>query len=437
MKKQMQKDERWIAVYLRVSTIGQYDNGYGIGDQEVQCKKYIDLYYPEEKVKIYKEEGKSAKNMERPQMKEMLQDLRANSIKVIIAFKLDRLTRNVSDTYKLISEVINYNCTLVAVVDRLDISSANGRMLVGMLSIISQWEREVISERTIAALEEMAREGKYPLSSSPFGWSKDKDKIMHVNPDEAEILHFMCDMYLEGYSLEEIRLTVKKKYNFIRTSTNLKKLLSREMNVGCWHYHGMEYTDIFPPIFTQERYDELQEQLQCREIHRNERMRYVYHRLVYCKCGQRFHHVATRKKTKLFYYYYCPKCNVRVNQNKLTEMVINEILVYVREHKAKKKIESINSSITKNKEAMESLFIEYQINQSIDRESYNFTLRQFLKLERNLKKELKKIQIEEIEQFKALDYKEKYEYIHDYVSRIYLDPERKIPLRIEYKTLEK
>ena len=176
MKNKLQKEERWIAMYLRVSTHGQFEKGYGIGDQEIQCRKYLDLYYPDSKIKIYKEEGKSAKNLERPKMQEMLKDLRGNKIRVIIAFKLDRLTRNVPDTYKLISEVLDYDCTLVAVVDRLDISSANGRMLVGILSIIAQWEREVISERTIAALVEMAREGKYPLCNSPFGWSKDQNK---------------------------------------------------------------------------------------------------------------------------------------------------------------------------------------------------------------------------------------------------------------------
>lgn len=434
MKNKLQKEERWIAMYLRVSTHGQFEKGYGIGDQEIQCRKYLDLYYPDSKIKIYKEEGKSAKNLERPKMQEMLKDLRGNKIRVIIAFKLDRLTRNVPDTYKLISEVLDYDCTLVAVVDRLDISSANGRMLVGILSIIAQWEREVISERTIAALVEMAREGKYPLCNSPFGWSKDQNKKLHVKEEEAQILNSLCDMYLEGYSLEEMRVIIKEKYNFTRTPTNMKKLLLREENFGHWNFRGEVYTDIFPPIFTKDKYKMLREQLLHREIHRNERKRYYFHRLVYCKCGKRCHHEATRKKTKIFYYYHCPECKVRFNQNKLTDAVINEILLYIREHKVNNQIEAINKSIIENKEAMETLFHEYQVRKTLDKDNYNFTLKQLLKREKSLKKELKKMQLNEIDQFKALSYEEKHDYIHTYVSKIYMDPERKEPITIEYKS---
>ena len=63
---------------------------------------------------------------------------------------------------------MEYDYSLVAVVDRIDISSANGRMLVGILSVISQWEREVISERTVAGLEQMVRSGKYPYGGRDY-----------------------------------------------------------------------------------------------------------------------------------------------------------------------------------------------------------------------------------------------------------------------------
>ena len=56
-------------MYLRVSTFDQAHNGYGLGDQEVQCRKYIDLYFPNDEVKIYKDDGYSAKNLSRPEMK--------------------------------------------------------------------------------------------------------------------------------------------------------------------------------------------------------------------------------------------------------------------------------------------------------------------------------------------------------------------------------
>lgn len=69
--------KRYVAMYLRVSTKDQFENGYGIDDQESQCRKYINLYYPDECIKVYKEEGKSAKDLNRPKMQEMLHELTA------------------------------------------------------------------------------------------------------------------------------------------------------------------------------------------------------------------------------------------------------------------------------------------------------------------------------------------------------------------------
>lgn len=225
--------KRIIAMYLRVSTLDQARNGYGLGDQEVQCKKYIDLYYPDDEVEIYKDDGYSAKNLERPEMARMLDDMKKGKIHTIIAFKLDRLTRNVVDTYKLIKQVMAYDCSLVAVVDRLDITSANGRMFVGLLSLISQWEREVISERTIAGLEQMARSGKYPCGGkAPYGWNKTEDGKLVINENEAEIVNYMTDCYIEGYSLKDISKMVFTKYGYQKSWRHLKELLIRKMNIG-------------------------------------------------------------------------------------------------------------------------------------------------------------------------------------------------------------
>ena len=76
-------------------------------------------------------------------------------------YKLDRLTRSVIDTYKLLYELQEHNCQLIAVIDQLDINSANGRMIVGILAVFAQWEREVIQERTLDGLQAMVNQGKY------------------------------------------------------------------------------------------------------------------------------------------------------------------------------------------------------------------------------------------------------------------------------------
>ena len=88
-------------------------------------------------------------------------------------------------------------------------------MFVGLLSLISQWEREVISERTIAGLEQMARSGKYPCGGkTPYGWDKTDDGKLVINENEAEIINYMTDCYIEGYSLQDISKMVFTKYEY-------------------------------------------------------------------------------------------------------------------------------------------------------------------------------------------------------------------------------
>lgn len=425
--------KRYVAMYLRVSTKDQFENGYGIDDQESQCRKYINLYYPDECIKVYKEEGKSAKDLNRPKMQEMLHELTAGKIKVIVAFKLDRLTRNVSDTYQLISKVMEKDCVLVAVMDRLDISSANGRMLVGMLSIISQWEREVISERTIAAMIEIAREGKYPLPKCPFGWTKDKDLHLYVKKESAAIINAMADYYLEGNSLEQVSRYVKGKYDVYYSPLSIRNILSNSRLIGRWMFHNEEYTDVFPSIMDQDKFSSVQEYLQYRIPHAPEKKKYIFHGLVYCQCGQRCHHVSTKKKSRSFYYYYCPQCNGRINQNKLVNQTIDEIMLQIKFDQLQKKIEQKKKSLEELQFKMEQLFQDYNDNK-MDMEVYSFTLKQYTKAKKEIENEIKCLEVENLDAFKKMPYEERYEYIHAFVSKVIVDISNNLVLKVMYKT---
>lgn len=425
--------KRYIAMYLRVSTKDQFENGYGIEDQEIQCRKYINLYYPDEVIKVYREEGKSAKNLNRPKMQEMLDELTSGNIKVIVAFKLDRLTRNVSDTYQLISKVMERDCILVAVMDRLDISSANGRMLVGMLSIISQWEREVISERTIAALIEIAREGKYPLPKCPFGWTKDKNLYLHVQEEYASIINTMADYYLDGSSLEQVSKHIKEKYNIYHSPISIRNILSNSRLIGKWTFHDEEYTDVFPAIMEEDKFTAIQEYLQYRSPHASEKKRYIFHSLVYCQCGSRCHHVSTNKKTRRFFYYYCPQCNARINQNNLVDLTMKEVILRIKYDKVQRKIEQKKKSIEELKSKMEELFKEYN-DKKMDTDVYSFTLKQYTKSKKEIEKSIKCLEVEGLDEFKKMSYEERYEYIHTFVSKIIVDLNAKLILKITYKS---
>ena len=98
----------------------------------------------------------------RPQFQEMLKDMKEGKINYIVAYKLDRITRSVRDLEELISVLEQYNCFLLCDRDDVNTSTANGRFFVRMLTVLSQLEIEIVSERTKFGLNGAIKSGHLP-----------------------------------------------------------------------------------------------------------------------------------------------------------------------------------------------------------------------------------------------------------------------------------
>ena len=98
----------------------------------------------------------------RPQFQKMLESVRDGKVDVIVAYKLDRLTRSVRDLEILISELEKYNCSLECAMDDINTSTANGRFFVRMLTVLSQLEIERVSERTKFGMVGAIKDGQLP-----------------------------------------------------------------------------------------------------------------------------------------------------------------------------------------------------------------------------------------------------------------------------------
>lgn len=185
--RQDNKNKR-VAAYLRVSSREQ-TLGYSIDNQREKILMYLELFdYKNTQVDFFVDSGKSASNLKRPKMQELLEKVKKEEYDEVIVYKLDRLTRNVIDVYNLLQLFLAKNVNLIAILDNLDIKTANGRMLVGILAIIAQWERETIVERTNDGLMQIALEGKYPASKCPLGYVKDEKLFLHIDPKTEPIV---------------------------------------------------------------------------------------------------------------------------------------------------------------------------------------------------------------------------------------------------------
>jgi site-specific DNA recombinase len=141
-------------------------NGFSLGEQK---EKLLQLckFKEYEVFKVYEDAGISAKDMEhRPAFQEMLADMKKGKINYIVAYKLDRVTRSVRDLEELIAVLEKHNTYLVCDRDDVNTSSANGRFFVRMLTVLSQLEIEIVSERTKFGLNGAIKSGHLPRNYS-------------------------------------------------------------------------------------------------------------------------------------------------------------------------------------------------------------------------------------------------------------------------------
>ena len=112
---------------------------------------------------------------DRPAFQKMLEDMKAGKINYIVAYKLDRVTRSVRDLEVLISTLEEYHCYLICDRDDVNTATANGRFFVRMLTVLSQLEIEIVSERTKFGLVGAFKEGHLP-GKPPFGYKRENKK---------------------------------------------------------------------------------------------------------------------------------------------------------------------------------------------------------------------------------------------------------------------
>jgi site-specific DNA recombinase len=145
--------------YTRVSTAEQATEGVSLDMQARKITSYCDVkdWTLDEEIR---DEGESAKSLYRPGVQRLITMVEAGQVSTVIVYKLDRLTRSVADLDRLVKLFERKGVALVSLQESLDATTATGRLMMNLLASVSQWEREVIGERTKDALQELKAQGK-------------------------------------------------------------------------------------------------------------------------------------------------------------------------------------------------------------------------------------------------------------------------------------
>ena len=172
-KKTIESNVKRIGIYRRVSTREQADEGQSLMAQKAKIAKYLDFepVFQEKELIItdFVDEGKSAKDLKRVALQQMITEVNANKIDFVVVVKLDRLTRRLSDLQYLTELFAKFNVTLLSINEKLDTQSATGRFFISILGSLAQLEREQISERVQDVFEQIVH--NQPLGGfTPFGY---------------------------------------------------------------------------------------------------------------------------------------------------------------------------------------------------------------------------------------------------------------------------
>ena len=195
--------------YIRVSTKGQADSGLSLEAQENKIRLYAELF-DVEILRIEVDAGLSGRKLARPGLQSALDALETGEAEGIIIAKLDRLSRSVAHTAQLIGKYFSSGERhLLSVADNLNTTTANGRMVINILSTMAQWEAEVISERTKSALD-VLKDEDVKLGPVTYGTVRametceDGRRKVVSCADEISNAYLMRKLRAEGLSLRGV-----------------------------------------------------------------------------------------------------------------------------------------------------------------------------------------------------------------------------------------
>lgn len=189
--------------YIRVSTQEQADSGLGLEAQKARIEAYC-VAQGWKLVSLFTEEGVSAKTLQRPALTAAIDALRPG--RVLVALKLDRMTRSVRDVYTLDEMTEGRGAAWVSIVEKIDTTTAAGRMFRTMLAAFAEFEREQTAERTCAALLAKKARGER-LGTTPLGYrtvETPEGRRVEADIEEQKTVRMARELRGAGLSLRAI-----------------------------------------------------------------------------------------------------------------------------------------------------------------------------------------------------------------------------------------
>ena len=300
-------------VYARVSSEEQAKHGFSIENQKKVCCEFAQKngYNVD---KIFVDEGKSAKNLDRPEIQELMNYCakKKNNIEAVIIWRLDRISRNNTDYHGVLRPLLAKKGIKLLSATEANVETIEGELMRNIGMSFAEYERQVIGARTIAGLRQKASQGEYP-HQAPIGYKnvsrEDGSKTVVIDENTAFYIKQAYNLYDSGmYSLKT--LTEKLYEDGFRNAkgnkihkTSIEHILKNIFYTGVFKFEGKVYENAkHTPIISKELFYRVQNRLIDPNKSKKHNIDFTYTGLIRCEhCGCLL--TGEIKKGKYIYYH--------------------------------------------------------------------------------------------------------------------------------------
>ena len=349
------------AIYTRKSTDEGLDKDFNSLDaQRASGENYIKSQEGEGWVcleEYYDDGGYSGGNIDRPALQKLLSDIQENKIDTVVVYKVDRLSRSVTDFAKIMDIFEAHNISFVSTTQSFNTSNSVGKLMLNIVLSFAQYERELVGERTRDKIAASKKKGMWMGGTPPLGYDIGDRKLI-VNEEESKVVKDIYDSFLKSQSVTEVARWMNGRGFTMKSWTsrkgneygggkfhknNIRDILKNPLYMGKVRHKDELYQGQHDGIVSEKIWNKVQEILQLRERPMVTSQRIstpaLLGGLVRCKaCDMKMTSTHTAKSHKRYRYYVCINSNKgsedcpigRLSVAEIEEIVIAKVLEILR-----------------------------------------------------------------------------------------------------------